>query len=40
MTTIYFIRHAQSDQFVHDDRTHPLTAEGLGDRNVTALCRF
>ncbi len=31
MTTVYFIRHAQSDRFVHDDRTRPLTAEGLGD---------
>lgn len=31
MTTVYFIRHAQSDRFVHDDRTRPLTAEGMND---------
>ena len=31
MTTVYFIRHAQSDRFHHDDRTRPLTAEGLSD---------
>lgn len=31
MTTVYFIRHAQSDRFTQDDRTRPLTAEGLSD---------
>lgn len=31
MTTVYFIRHAQSDRFTQDDRTRPLTAEGLAD---------
>ncbi len=31
MTTIYFIRHAQSDRFTQDDRTRPLTSEGLED---------
>jgi len=31
MTTVYFIRHAQSDRFVHDDRTRPLTDEGMND---------
>lgn len=31
MTTVYFIRHAQSDRFVQDDRTRPLTAEGMSD---------
>ncbi len=31
MTTVYFIRHAQSDRFVHDDRTRPLTSEGMND---------
>ena len=31
MTTVYFIRHAQSDRFVHDDRTRPLTDEGMSD---------
>ncbi len=37
MTTIYFIRHAQSDRFVHDDRTRPLTAEGLTDTKKVTL---
>jgi len=31
-TTIYFIRHAESDTTVHDDQTRPLTAKGLADR--------
>ncbi len=31
MTDIYFIRHAQSDRFVSNDRTRPLTDEGLSD---------
>lgn len=31
MTAVYFIRHAQSDRFVHDDRTRPLTEEGHKD---------
>ena len=31
MTTVYFIRHAQSERFVRDDRTRPLTAEGMND---------
>lgn len=31
MITVYFIRHAQSDRFVHDDRTRPLTPEGMCD---------
>lgn len=31
MTTVYFIRHAQSDRFTKDDRTRPLTAEGMSD---------
>lgn len=34
MTTVYFIRHAQSDRFVHDDRTRPLTTEGLEDTKL------
>ena len=38
MTTVYFIRHAQSDRFVHDDRTRPLTAEGIKDTSkITAV---
>lgn len=31
MTTVFFIRHAQSDRFVMDDRTRPLTDEGMND---------
>ena len=38
MTTVYFIRHAQSDRFVHDDRTRPLTSEGMKDtRKITEV---
>ncbi|MCL1823726.1 MAG: histidine phosphatase family protein [Oscillospiraceae bacterium] len=32
MTTIYFIRHAQSDYSVRDAQTRPLTEKGLADR--------
>lgn len=31
MTSIYFVRHAQPDRNVHDDRTRPLSEEGLRD---------
>jgi len=31
MTTVYFIRHAQSNRFEKDDRTRPLTDEGMAD---------
>ncbi len=31
MTTVYFIRHAQSDFKVRDERERPLTAKGLAD---------
>lgn len=31
MTRIYFVRHAEPDRNVHDDRTRPLTDEGLRD---------
>lgn len=31
MTRIYFVRHAEPDRSVHDDRTRPLTEEGLRD---------
>lgn len=38
MTTVYFIRHAQSDRFVHDDRTRPLTFKGMKDtRKITEV---
>lgn len=36
MTTVYFVRHAMSDKTVHDDRTRPLTAEGLADTERVA----
>lgn len=36
MTSIYFIRHAQPDHGCEDDRTRPLSDEGLADsRKVT-----
>ena len=31
MTTVYFVRHAQSDYSVHDDLTRPLTERGHKD---------
>ena len=31
MTEVYFVRHAQSDHCVLDNRTRPLTEEGLRD---------
>lgn len=31
MTTVYFIRHAQSNRFEKNDRTRPLTEEGMAD---------
>lgn len=38
MTTIYFIRHAESDHKIHDDQTRPLTEKGMKDRKlVTAF---
>lgn len=40
MTTIYFVRHAKPDKTIHDDRTRPLTAEGLADsEKVTELLK-
>ena len=38
MTTIYFVRHAQSDHRHADDRTRPLTEAGLADRGVVLDC--
>lgn len=32
MTSIYFVRHAEPDHDWEDDRTRPLTREGLEDR--------
>jgi 2,3-bisphosphoglycerate-dependent phosphoglycerate mutase len=34
MTTIYFIRHAQADNFVRDGRIRPLTEKGFADRRL------
>ena len=34
MTTVYFIRHAQSDYTVRGPMTRPLTAKGLADRRL------
>lgn len=32
MTTVYFVRHAESDHSVHDEMNRPLTKKGLQDR--------
>jgi len=34
MTTVYFIRHAESDNSDHDNRNRPLTEKGLADRRL------
>lgn len=34
MTNIYFVRHAQCDNSVHDDLTRPLTPKGMLDRTL------
>lgn len=34
MTTIYFVRHAESDRLVRDGRIRPLTEKGLVDRRL------
>ena len=40
MTTVYFIRHAQSDLSHIDERSRPLTEKGMNDRAlVTAFLR-
>jgi len=40
ITTVYFVRHAKPDTTVHDDRTRPLTSEGLEDsKRVTELLK-
>lgn len=36
MTEVYFVRHAQSDHSVRDDRTRPLTDEGKNDTRAVA----
>lgn len=36
MTDVYFVRHAQSDSGVHDDRSRPLTEKGLRDRALVS----
>lgn len=35
-TTLYFVRHAQSDQSVRDAKTRPLTEKGLKDAEKLA----
>lgn len=40
MTKVYFVRHAQSDNTVRDDRSRPLTDEGKNDtRSVAELLK-
>ncbi|HWT26863.1 MAG TPA: histidine phosphatase family protein [Mobilitalea sp.] len=40
MTTIYFVRHAQPDEAVKNDRLRPLTEEGIRDtKAVTAFLK-
>ncbi len=40
MTEVYFVRHAQSDNTVRDDRSRPLTDEGMNDtRSVAELLK-
>ena len=40
MTTIYFIRHAQSDRLSRDDATRPLTDLGMSDTpKITAALK-
>jgi len=34
MTTVYFIRHAESDNSIRDGRLRPLTEKGLTDRKL------
>jgi len=34
MTTIYFIRHAESDRSVRDGRIRPLTEKGMAERRL------
>lgn len=36
MTSIYFVRHAQPDHGWEDDRTRPLSSEGLSDSKEVA----
>lgn len=36
MTNVYFVRHAEADQQVKNDRSRPLTAKGLEDRALVA----
>ena len=36
MTNVYFVRHAESDNNVHDDMSRPLTKKGLRDRALVS----
>jgi len=37
MTTVYFIRHAESDYNERDGRVRPLTKKGMADREMVVL---
>lgn len=34
MTEVYFVRHAEPDYSIHDDRIRPLTEKGMIDRQL------
>lgn len=36
MTTIYFVRHAESNLSNHDDKTRELSPKGLKDRKLVS----
>lgn len=40
MTSVYFVRHADPDHSVRDDRTRPLTDDGLRDGKKREYPRF
>lgn len=36
MTNVYFIRHAEPDYSIHDDKSRPLTAKGMSDARLVS----
>lgn len=36
MTNVYFVRHAESDNRVHDEMSRPLTEKGIKDRALVS----
>ncbi len=36
ITTVYFVRHAEPDNTVHDDTVRPLTSKGMMDRTLVS----